>query len=454
MEQFLDFLTKQVKPRWSSRSALALALVTGGSAALLFVSEVELGSLTWIDYAIVALVLIAIATVWHLTNRAPKAKKGRIGFVIAITTEKESHAKRLRSDFVAKIRELLIQVPSLYGFDLIEYSQGQSEKVTPETAERYLLKSNARFMIYGRARIRKVGGEKYHVLNLEGAVGHAALGPKTAQALSKEFREVFPRVLQIQKEIDLFGFEVTAALMDMIARYIVGIAAMVSGDLKYAEELFTDLRSRSDPSTAAIPAVVKIRQRVPTRLREVYNIQMREAVKDNQHDKQHLMQADEVLKKIERLGRLDYSQTLMKAMCEFFLRRNVRKAKRLLRNCQGNPDATWRYSLAFLYAYTGDIRKARRLYGKAFHSPHLDSTVPIQTEEFIRQVLDEEPGRIQLLYCLGLINYFVKSDMASAVRDFKEFLAKPGRDELSVARAEALTLVERAEANLAENAAP
>ena len=456
MKPLVEFLIEQIRRRWSSRWTLALALVSGGSAALIFVAEVDLSKLDLVDYAVVSLVLIAIIAVWYFTNRVPRTKKGVIGFVLAITAEKESQARRLRSDFGTTIRELLTQSPGLYKFELIEYSKNQSAKVTAGTAARYLLKSRARFMVYGRARMRRVGGDKYHVLNLEGVVAHAALPPKTAQAFSAEFQDIFPRKLRIHKEIDLLAFEITAELIDVIARYIVGIAAMVSGDLDYAEELFRELRSRLGPVKVAVPAVIKVRQRVPTRLRELHDIQL-QLVRQAfflRRDMEDLRRADVILEKLEQLGRLDYSQTLTKAMCEFLLRRNVKKAKRLLRNCHGHPDATWRYSLAFLFAYTGDIQKARRLYQVAFHSEHLDTTVPIQTEEFIRLVLHDEPEVCQLYYCLGLINYFVKKDMASALRDFKDFLAGTTESRFVEARAEAQALLEKAEEELAESGDP
>jgi hypothetical protein len=58
-----------------------------------------------------------------------------------------------------------------------------------------------------------------------------------------------------------------------------------------------------------------------------------------------------------------------------------------------------------------------------------DATVPVQCEEFIQIVLEQEPERYWLHFCLGMINYRVKGDLIAARRDFQEFLnrAEVGR---------------------------
>ena len=49
--------------------------------------------------------------------------------------------------------------------------------------------------------------------------------------------------------------------------------------------------------------------------------------------------------------------------------------------------------------------------------------MPIQSEEFIHIVLDQEPERPWLWFCLGLINFRGKEDLLAAYRDFNKFLA-------------------------------
>jgi hypothetical protein len=62
-------------------------------------------------------------------------------------------------------------------------------------------------------------------------------------------------------------------------------------------------------------------------------------------------------------------------------------------------------------------------YRSAFAAPLGDPTVVTQCEEFIQGVLDAEPDRKWLYYCLGLLNHRAKGDLEAARRDFQSFVA-------------------------------
>ncbi len=64
------------------------------------------------------------------------------------------------------------------------------------------------------------------------------------------------------------------------------------------------------------------------------------------------------------------------------------------------------------------------MYVRAFKGPLEDPTVPMQSEEFMQLVLEEENDKVQLLFCCGLINYRAKRDLAAAKRDLSEFLKR------------------------------
>jgi hypothetical protein len=71
-------------------------------------------------------------------------------------------------------------------------------------------------------------------------------------------------------------------------------------------------------------------------------------------------------------------------------------------------------------------------------------SIPVETEEFILRVLRQEPDKIQLHFCLGLVNWQGKNDKKRAVGDFKAFIDAGGSerfaDECSLARAYIATL--------------
>lgn len=56
-------------------------------------------------------------------------------------------------------------------------------------------------------------------------------------------------------------------------------------------------------------------------------------------------------------------------------------------------------------------------------------STPLDAEIFIGDVLEAEPDKIQLWYCLGMINYFCKGDIHSAKKDFLRFIELASKNE-------------------------
>ena len=72
-------------------------------------------------------------------------------------------------------------------------------------------------------------------------------------------------------------------------------------------------------------------------------------------------------------------------------------------------------------AYENNLDKAERSYRKAFKYT-VSPDVIFQTEEFINDVLEKDPDKCQLWYCLGMINWFVKKDRILGREAFEKFL--------------------------------
>ncbi|MDE3019426.1 MAG: hypothetical protein KGI53_10440, partial [Nitrospirota bacterium] len=101
---------------------------------------------------------------------------------------------------------------------------------------------------------------------------------------------------------------------------------------------------------------------------------------------------------------------------------DIDKAKKEIKKSKNARNSTWQYSAAFLAAYEGDLEQAHKIYQRAFRGQVTPST-PLEVETFIHDVLEVEPDKIQLWYCLDMINYFCKGDMASTRNDFVQFIA-------------------------------
>jgi tetratricopeptide (TPR) repeat protein len=119
----------------------------------------------------------------------------------------------------------------------------------------------------------------------------------------------------------------------------------------------------------------------------------------------------------------NYDAHLVRAICMFLRNQDIEGARQEIKKARNERNAAWQYSEAFLAAYEGKLEEAHKIYKRAFKGVVIEET-PLDVEEFIVDVLGREPEKIQLWYCLGMINYFLKADLQAAQMDFLEFVKK------------------------------
>jgi hypothetical protein len=117
----------------------------------------------------------------------------------------------------------------------------------------------------------------------------------------------------------------------------------------------------------------------------------------------------------------------------FLKNRDVKGALAVLKKCKKILDGAWHYSLGFLHAYSGDLKKAIQQYRNAMTLP-VELPVIAEIEEFICWVLDVEPHRYQLHYCLGFLNWKIKGDKLQAIKDLNTFLSLGRKEEFTFER--------------------
>ncbi|GFO80832.1 MAG: hypothetical protein A49_04590 [Methyloceanibacter sp.] len=293
-------------------------------------------------------------------------------------------------------------------------------------------KSRAQFLIFGRARLRELNGKPTHVLQLQGAILHHQLETMVQKKFSQEMGELFPAMCQFATENDLLAFELTASLISSVSRYIIGLASFLSGNIELArEQLETLERTLPNLGEGASP-IQKIRSRLPMRLAGVYEAKATIEVHSWNLDRnlKHLDSARIALDAGLERNPNSYQMLLLSAICHFVLKRDLGAAVNAVRQCKDLAvrDGTWRFSYAFLLAYRGDYQQALQQYKAAFRSRYRPN-IPIQVESFMLWVLEEEPERMELHYCLGMVNLHAKCDYVRAKEEFQAFLHKSGQSK-------------------------
>lgn len=329
--------------------------------------------------------------------------------MISISCSDEHEKKVIKEDFISTLRELIKQGKTGGTIQFITLSDHHSQKIIdPEDAKSVLEKTGAQFMIYGRVRGRKINSKPHHVLNLEGLVAHKPIPDKISLKLAKEFKELFPRRLQIPTENDLFSFEFTSQWTDCVARYIIGIATALSGGVSYAERLFKDVINILEQRSENFPIYKKLKERVPRRLAELYQLRAY-----NYYDlwfrnktPEAIVRMGEEIDKIEPQFRDRYLTIGIRAIHSFLTKKDTKEAIAILEKCNSKflKDATWRFSLAFLYAYDGNLDNALRQYTRARNYSIHPKTLA-ELEDFICWMLEEEPPKYQFYFCPGYINW-------------------------------------------------
>ena len=386
-----------------------------------FASGSEVNFIEWI------LVIVACAVMWIVwrVTRLPRVMPGRIGFGIAIQYEDSQHAEQLRSDFVLALGDLITSHGNLFQFIELPVSVAR-RIINADEAKHFARQCRLHFLLYGRARMRDLPDGASHVIDLRGAVRHAPIKEELSKQLGAEFGAVLPNRLLVAVEGDVFNFQFAAQHIDAVSLYVIGTAAVLSNDLQVAEQLLLGAESRLRDGVAKADGVSRsvLRDRVRHRISEVYKICLARQIKRHTitRDVAAIKEAETIIENLRQYAHDDHDVHMMSAMAAFALHRDMETARKEIRACRKSPDPAWRYSEAFLHAYDGDLQRAYVSYRRAFESPLSDPTVPMQCEEFIQGIIEEEPERQWLYYCLGLINYRGKDDPMAALRDLRRFV--------------------------------
>lgn len=421
---YLSGIANFLERKWFEKSGLASAVTfCAVGAVFLFTSPSDA---PWVRALAAAVVGLVVYSVWLYSRKVPKTASGRVGIVIAILCESDEESKRLRADFIAPLRTAIHDGASGGTLQLIELPKFLSSSIEDNASALQMREQcRAHLLLYGRVRRRVDAGEEFCLLELQGVVAHNPISRETSIALGKEFGEIIPRGIKIPIGREFVGFTFTSAWAEIVAKYVLGIAAGLSGDLPYAEMLFEETRQKLKASkNEKFPVYTKLLQRIPIRLAEVYEAKAVAAVAKWRETGsfEYVDALGEALSGMEKDGveRLE-SYYFLTAIHHFLFNRDVAAALSALRNVK-HSGGVWNLNVAFLNGYKGNLKSATRNY-KNTAVKSVDWDVVLQVEDFLCRILEIEPEKYQLHFCLGVFNMAVKGDNLRAVRDFEAFLS-------------------------------
>jgi tetratricopeptide (TPR) repeat protein len=355
----------------------------------------------------------------------PRNKKNKVGIVIAIYSENETERQRLKADFISKIKKDLQQENISNFAEVIFLKNHFSEKIKEADNSRDKIRSinkkiKAHFYVWGDVKKRSDGDndEKYFI-NFQGYVIHKPIHQNLSKIISIDFSKVLPKEVNFLEKRSFKGFEASATIVHLAAKYIIGIAAFVSHDPQLALKLHNGLKDQFNAFRPLPPHLQDIRNRIPLLISDEMLWIANWHFKNNR-----IGETKSFLEKSLSENNNNYGAWLFKAIIDFIVDKNIDEALKSVKKAEQYAKNTfeWRYSKTFLYFWKEDYQNALKLCQKIKQQSYL--TEPITLEEvrkFNLNLLSDTNPKTQLYFWIGFLSYFKRNNLGDALQDFENF---------------------------------
>ncbi len=281
-------------------------------------------------------------------------------------------------------------------------------------------KIKAHFYVWGDVKKRPDGdeGEKYYI-NFQGYVVHKPIPQSLSQTISIDFSKVLPKEVNFLEKRSFQGFEASATIVHLAAKYIIGIAAFVSQDPQLALKLHDGLKDQFNAFRPLPPHLQDIRNRIPLLISDE-KLWIARWFFENKKTSETKIFLQEALFENNN----NYGAWLFKAIIDFIVDKNIDEALKSIKKAEQYRKNTfeWRYSKAFLYFWKEDYQNALNLCQKIKQQSYL--TEPITVEEVRRfnlNLLSDINPKVQLYFWIGFLSYFKSNNLGNALQDFENF---------------------------------
>lgn len=355
----------------------------------------------------------------------PRNKKNKVGIVIAIYSENESERQKLKADFISKLKKDLQQEGILNFSEVIflknHFSNQIKESDNPRTElETINKKIKAHFYVWGDVKKRPDGdeGEKYFI-NFQGYVVHKPISQNLSQVISIDFSKVLPKEVNFLEKRSFKGFEASATIVHLAAKYIIGIAAFVSQDPQLALKLHNGLKDQFNAFRPLPPHLQDIRNRIPLLISDEMLWIAKWHFENNRIDEMKSF----LIKSLSENNN-NYGAWLFKAIIDFMVDKNIDEALKSVKKAEQYAKNTfeWIYSKAFLYFWKEDYQNALKLCQKIKQQSYLAEPITLEeVRKFNLNLLSDTNPKAQLYFWIGFLSYFKSNNLGDALQDFENF---------------------------------
>jgi len=423
----LDIINKITEEKLPEIRTLILGLIT---ITLIFIS---LGQILFNDstslltrFGLLLFFILIWIVFWLIYKfKLPRNKKNRIGLILAIYTENETEKMRFKRDFVQKLRDDFESEGNLKYINIILLKNHLAKKLIESDDKKKHLdnidkKINAHFYVFGDIRKRTDGdaGEKYF-LHFNGSVRHKPIPQQLSNNISRDFRQVLPEVISFQEKDSFRGFEASAKIVHMAAKFIMGIAAFVSENPPLAYKLHQDLLKEFNSYNPLPKYLIDVTKRIPLFISDEANWLAKWHYENNRID-----DAKKYLEETLSANPKHYAGWLLKAIIDFKIDKDPNESLKSIRQAElySRNKIEWLYNRTFLYFWLGNFPEALRLCTKIRKNNHLDQQrICEDIRSFVLEILETDKSKPQLYFWIGYLSYFKQNNLCCALEDFENF---------------------------------
>ena len=218
------------------------------------------------------------------------------------------------------------------------------------------------------------------------------------ERVSKPYKDI-----TFTKKEKITTLEVTAHNLKEISEYIIGLILLFSGNYNYASTILKELYENTEETNP-------INERAKTGYYYSLNDTFSALSVSNlfYYDKLELNKAEEILNTMNMLYPNTFHYHLNMANIVFLKYRNINLSLKHIDHCKKiNTEDSWKYSKAFLTAYTSNnINEVLNAYRFAIKSQYSAQKII----EFIEIIVSQEPDKVMLYFVLSLLYNAIKDN--------------------------------------------
>ena len=417
IENFISFVRIKYHTWWGMFAQFILTLIIYSFALNLFIQFFGIIAAR-LSFIAVNMVLFAI---WAFFFRYyPKNPNGKIGVIIALYCEDDLESLGARNDFIDKLNCNLREDGLNQKIQVVKVPNHHCSTITSyERAKEINQKVKGHFFVFGKI-VKRPDGEDKIFIEMNGLVTHAGIPLRVSQQIARDFSESLPREIEFNDAFRFKSLRLSADRVYLSAKYIIGIAALVSGDVLIASQLHEKILS--DPlmeKEKDLPILTDIKHKVKGLLAEEYLVLAKVAIREGKTE-----EYEKYIKLSLSHGQNIYGQHLFQAIKIFgstedanAALKEIDKAKDLAGGRQ-----EWRYSEAFLLYWLGRYEDAYKSSQKITERDFIGEDVTVEEVLLFNQrLLEKHPDKIQLFFWMGYIVYKKLGDIVKGLEFFEKF---------------------------------